>query len=72
MRSVLSNSWLPNNGSGSQANDTSACRYEVPYSDHSSFVELQQFVAFVKPRTIIPSVVQNETAEMVVARLLNR
>ncbi|KAL5061796.1 hypothetical protein RYX36_023533 [Vicia faba] len=46
-------------------------RYEVPYSEHSSFTELKEFVNFLSPNNIIPSVNNDgpESAEAMVSLL---
>ncbi|OIT36530.1 PREDICTED: DNA cross-link repair 1A protein [Nicotiana attenuata] len=41
---------------GSRWQQGTIIRYEVPYSEHSSFSELKEFVKFVSPVNIIPSV----------------
>ncbi|XP_073004321.1 uncharacterized protein [Typha latifolia] len=48
-------------------------RYEVPYSEHCSFTELREFVQFISPEHIIPSVNNNgpESADAMLSLLVS-
>ncbi len=45
----------------------------MPYSEHCSFAELREFVQFIAPRIVIPSVesATGQSADDIVAALFN-
>ncbi|KAK9865832.1 hypothetical protein WJX84_002236 [Apatococcus fuscideae] len=43
-------------GGGKRRQKGTLISYQVPYSEHSSFPELQEFVHWLQPRRLIPSV----------------
>ncbi|CAH1426841.1 unnamed protein product [Lactuca virosa] len=58
---------------GKRSQQGTIIRYEVPYSEHSSFTELKEFVKFISPENIIPSVNNHgqESANKMISRLLS-
>eukprot|EP00958_Prasinococcus_capsulatus_P007856 scaffold734_cov352-Prasinococcus_capsulatus_cf.AAC.6 len=47
----MQNVWM-----GTRLNRGTLVKYEVPYSEHSSFAELKQFVSWLQPVEIRPHV----------------
>ncbi|KAL7600259.1 hypothetical protein Lser_V15G23498 [Lactuca serriola] len=58
---------------GKRSQQGTIIRYEVPYSEHSSFTELKEFVKFISPENIIPSVNNHghESANKMISCLLS-
>ncbi|KAF5190069.1 Dna cross-link repair 1a protein [Thalictrum thalictroides] len=56
---------------GRRSQQGTIIRYEVPYSEHCSFTELKEFVQFISPENIIPSVNNDgpESADAMIAML---
>ncbi|KAL8153080.1 hypothetical protein V2J09_010840 [Rumex salicifolius] len=59
--------------SGRRSQQGTIIRYEVPYSEHSSFTELKQFVKLISPENIIPSVNnhEEESSKAMVTQLIS-
>ncbi|OWM84086.1 hypothetical protein CDL15_Pgr009333 [Punica granatum] len=60
-------------GTGRRFQQGTIIRYEVPYSEHCSFSELREFVKFISPVNIIPSVNNDgpDSADAMISLLLS-